>query len=206
MDLEAINRNRSGLVVVRHRSRLINAAPPLARFIRHDGLSGVSHVIPDLPAAFKISDVHRPSSPRVENGVLDNFIQRSWSWGREQVLLPRRLRGTLWALIPVQILWAIWLTKILTEARPCGGPICRVATLGHHPALLLACAVISVTGLVGLIPFTRGLSRSNDRELVGIAAASAAGGIALLGIAALLTGVVIALLLLALFILGFTAT
>jgi hypothetical protein len=138
--------------------------------------------------------------------VLQKFLRSSWSWGREQVLLPRRLRGTLWALIPVQILWAIWLTKILTEARPCGGPICRVATLGHHPALLLACAVISVTGLVGLIPFTRGLSRSNDRELVGIAAASAAGGIALLGIAALLTGVVIALILLALFILGFTAT
>jgi len=95
---------------------------------------------------------------------------------------------------------------LLTGARPCGGPLCTVATLGHHAALLLACAGISVAGLVGLIPFTRGLSQCNDREVVGIAAASAAGGVALLGIAALLTGVVIVLILLAIFILGFTAT
>jgi hypothetical protein len=144
----------------------------------------------------------------VRNGVLQDYLQTSqpWSRERERVPLPGRLRGTLWALIPVEFLWAIWLATILTGARPCGGPFCSVATLGHHPALLLACVVISVTTLAALLPFTRGLSRCNERELIGIAAASAAGGIALLGIAALLTGVAIVVALLAIFILGFTAT
>ena len=109
-------------------------------------------------------------------------------------------------MIPFQLIWGIWLATVLPGARCCGGPFCAVATPGHRAALLLACAVISVTALAALLPFTHGLSRCNERELIALAAASAAGGVALLGIAALLTGVVIVVILLGIFILGFTAT
>jgi hypothetical protein len=191
MDLKAVTRNRSGQVLAWCWSRLVDALAPFTR------------VNPRRP--FPLVS-NQQWTVGVGNGVLQDFLQTSQPWSRERVPLSSRLRRTLWALIPVELIWGTWLVTIITGATACDGPICRVATLQHHSAVLLACAVISVTGLVSLIPFTRGLSRSNDRELVGIAAASAAGGIALLGIAALLTGVVIALLLLALFILGFTAT
>jgi hypothetical protein len=53
---------------------------------------------------------------------------------------PSPARRTLWALIPFQILWGAWLVTILTGAIPCAVPICAVATLDHHAAVLLACA------------------------------------------------------------------
>jgi hypothetical protein len=156
--------------------------------------------------AIKANDADRQSSRGVDTGLLQNFLRSTRPWSRERVPIPRRLRRTLWVLIPFQLIWGIWLATVLTGARRCGGPFCAVATLGHHAALLLACVVISVTALAALLPFTHGLSRCNERELIALAAASAAGGVALLGIAALLAGVVIVLLLLAIFILGFTAT
>jgi hypothetical protein len=178
----------------------------LRRLVAHDALSVLVPPVHRLRWDSGRDGVQGRSSSRAHFDVLQDFLQTSQSWNRERVPIPRRLRGTLWALIPVQLIWGICLVTLLTGARPCGGPLCTVATLGHHAALLLACAVISVTGLVGLIPFTHGLSQCNDREVIGIAAASAAAGIALLGIAALLTGVVIVLILLVIFILGFTAT
>jgi hypothetical protein len=138
--------------------------------------------------------------------LLNEFLKSSQPWGRERVPLPRQLRGALWALIPLQLLWAIWLVTILTGSSPCEGPICTVATLNHHSAILLACGVICLIGLVGLAIPTRGLSRCNGREVTGLTLAATAGGASLLGIAALIIGALIALIVLGAFALGFSAT
>jgi hypothetical protein len=81
-----------------------------------------------------------------------------------------------------------------------------VATLDHHAAALLACGAFCVAGLAGLIPTTRGFARCNGIEITGLAIASAAGGVALLGVAALMIGTLIVLIVLATFLLAFTAT
>jgi hypothetical protein len=139
--------------------------------------------------------------------LLSDFIQRSQPWSSERVPGPRRLRwAALWALVPVELFWAIWLATIVTGATACRGPICTVITLDHHAAALLACGVFSVAGLAGLIPTTRGFSRCNGPEVIGLALATAAGGALLLGIAALIIGVLILLLVPATFVLASTAT
>jgi hypothetical protein len=112
----------------------------------------------------------------------------------------------LWCLVPVQLFWAIWLATIVTGSTACRGPICTVAILDHHAAALLACGVFSVAGLVGLITTTRGFSRCNGPEVIGLATATAASGASLLGIAALIIGALILLLILATFVLAATAT
>ena len=99
-----------------------------------------------------------------------------------------------WALVPVELFWAIWLATIVTGATACRGPICAVTTLDHHAAALLACGVFSVAGLVGLIPTTRGFSRCNGPEVIGLAIATAASGASLLGVAALIIGALILLI------------
>ena len=155
----------------------------------------------DQPEAFDLG------SPDIAaTGVLSDFVRHSQPWSRLCVPLPRRLRRALWALGPVVLLWAIWLLTIVTGATRCDGPICSVATLDHHAAVLLVFAVVCLTGLVGLAPTTRGLSQCNGREVVGIGVAAAAGGAALLGIAALLLGAVIVLTVFAAFFAALTAT
>jgi hypothetical protein len=51
--------------------------------------------------------------------------------------------------------------------------------------------------LIALVPTTRGFSKCNGLEVIGLAIASAAGGVALLGIAALVIGAAMALIVLA---------
>jgi hypothetical protein len=145
---------------------------------------------------------------REEDGshVLSDFVDNSRPWSRERVPVPRRLRWALWALIPVELFWAIWLATIVTGSTACRGPICTVITLDHHAAALLACGVFSVAGLVGLVPTTRGFSRCNGIEVIGLAIATAAGGASLLGLAALMAGALILLIILATFILASTAS
>jgi hypothetical protein len=71
------------------------------------------------------------------------------------------------------------------------------STLDHNAATLMACGVYCVALLIGLVPTTRGFSKCNGMEVVGVAVASAAGGFALLGTAALVVGAAIALIVLA---------
>jgi hypothetical protein len=138
--------------------------------------------------------------------LLSDFVDHSQPWSRERVLVPRRLRWALWFHIPVEVFWAIWLATIVTGSTACRGPICTVVTLDHHAAALLACGVFSVAGLMGLMPTTRGFSKCNGIEVIGLAIATAAGAASLLGIAALLTGALILLIILATFVLTSTAT
>jgi hypothetical protein len=159
-----------------------------------------------LPETFEPRHAHWLPSPGVNDNPLQDFVRNSQRWSRDRVPLPRRLRRTLWALIPIELILAIWLATVVTEASPCDGPICTIATLNHHAAALLACGIFCVAGLAGLIPTTRGFAKCNAIEIVGLAIASAAGGVALLGIGALLIAAAIVLILLATFVLASTAT
>ncbi len=147
-----------------------------------------------------------PSSRTADANSLSDFIKRSQPWSRERVPVPRRLRLALWAQIPVELFWTIWLATIVTGATSCRGTICMVTTLDYHAAALLACGVFCVSGLAGLGLTTRGFFRCNGTEVIGLAIASAAGGASLLGIAALMAGALILLIILAIFVLASTAT
>jgi hypothetical protein len=138
--------------------------------------------------------------------VLSNFVEGVQPWSRERVPIPRRLRCELWASVPVELFWAVWLATIVTGSTACRGWICTVITLDHHAAALLACGVFCICGLVGLVFTTRGFSRCNGIEVTGLAIAVAAGGASLLGIAALIIGALILLIILATFVLSSTAT
>jgi hypothetical protein len=151
-------------------------------------------------------DAEKLQYPRASYDVLLDFLDRSQPWSLEQVPLQRQLRWALWTLVPVGLFWAIWLATIVTGSTACRGPVCTVITLDHHAAALLACGVFSVAGLTGLIPTTRGFSRCNGPEVIGLATATAASGASLLGIAALMTGVLILLIILATFVLAATAS
>ena len=155
----------------------------------------------DQPRAFDLGSHDIPATD-----VLSDFVRRSQPWSRQQVRLPQRLRRTLWVLIPIDLIWGIWLWTITTGASPCDGPICTVATLNDHAAVLLGCAIVCVAGLVGIAAATRGLSHCGGREVVGVGFAAGAGGAALLGIAALLVGALIVLIILAAFVAAFTAS
>jgi hypothetical protein len=148
----------------------------------------------------------RQWSATLRSSVLGDFVHNSQPWSRERVPIPRRLRWALWALVPVELFWAIWLATIVTGSTACRRPICTVTTLDHHAAALLACGVFSVAGLTRLIPTTRGFSRCNGPEVIGLAIATAASGASLLGIAALMAGALILLIILATFVLASTAT
>lgn len=156
-----------------------------------------------LPRADRLPEIRRDRtygqcSPGASSALPD-FIRDSQSWSRERVPLPPRLRRALWALVPVELLWGIWLVTVVTGATRCDGPVCSIATLDHHAAVLLVLAVLCLTGLLGLAPAPRGLAQCNGREVAGLGVAAAAGGAALLGIAALLLGAVIVLIVLAAF-------
>ena len=162
-----------------------------------------------LPSADRIPEARRGrthSSPGASVGVLPDFLRHSQPWSEEPVPLSLGIRRTLWALVPVEVLWGIWLLTVVTGAARCDGPICSVATLDRHAAVLLVFAVLCLTGLVGLAPATRGLAQCNGREVAGLGVAAVAGGASLLGIAALLLGAVIVLMILAAFCAALSAT
>ena len=170
------------------------------------------HDAPSVPLS-RVRDAARSalpdgaaSLPEASGSALKDFLQASRPWSREQVSVPRRLQQMLWLLTPVELFWAVWLATIVTGSTSCRGPICTVATLDHHAAALLACGVFSVAGLAGLIPTTRGFSRCNGPEVIGLAIATAASGASLLGIAALTICALILLIILATFVLASTAT
>ena len=168
---------------------------------------GISVFAVDRLSLSSHREVGQWSAPaRATESVLSDFLQSVQPWSREQSPVPRELRRVLWALIPVQLLWGIYLATIVAGNTSCDGRICALTTLNHHPLVLLTCAAICVTGLAGLVPFTRGLSRCGGRELVGLVAAVGAGGVALLGIVAFLIGVALVLIVVGTFVFALNAS
>lgn len=142
--------------------------------------------------------------PTVGQGdALAQFIRQSQPWSRERVALPRRVRCLVWLLVTLQLIWAVWLSTLLTGAL-CTGRLCAVATLGGQVTLLLACSLVSLAGLGGVAVVTRGLSATDGRESAGLTVSVAAGGVALLGVLAV--ACVLAVVLLAFAVLFGTMT
>jgi len=138
--------------------------------------------------------------------VLSHFLKSIRSWTQERIRVPRGLRSALLILILLELFWVIWLATIVTGATSCRGPICAVATLDHHAAALLACGAFCIAALATLFPATLGFSKCNRAEVMALLIAASAGGLSLLGLAAVIIGALIALIILATFVLGITAT
>jgi hypothetical protein len=164
----------------------------LGRLAAHQTLSIPSWAIGIRPSYSRRND---PSTQRDLN-VLKDFVKSSQPWSREGVRLPLRLTCLLWALTSAELAWGIWLMTVLTGDSRCDGRICAVATLGNHQGLLLVCVAVCIAGIAVLAPGTHGLSRCNGRQVAGVAVASAAGGVAMLGIAALIVSAAIGLIVL----------
>jgi hypothetical protein len=192
--------------LVRDRSRLMDISALRGRLAAHQAPTTSLSLSNRISQSSQLCDAAPGlASPRANCNVLSDFVESSQPWTRERVPLPRRLRWTLWSMIPLELFWAIWLATIITGATgatSCDGPICTIATLNHHAAALLACGVFSIAGLTGLIPTTRGFAKCNGIEVIGVAIVSAAGGAALLGVAALVIGALIVLALIATFVLA----
>ena len=153
-----------------------------------------------------LADAHLPGRPGVDDNVVAGFVRRSVPWSAEPIPLPPRLRRAIWVLIPVQLVWGLWLGLITAGASSCGGAVCRVATLGQHPAVLLGCSVVCLVGLVILAPFTHGFARANAGEVTGLIIATVAGGVTVLGIAALGTAILLAVIVIGAFLAAFSFT
>jgi hypothetical protein len=176
--------------------------------LRQDELHDIRKIRRDfhLPFDSYRSNTEQQRPPKATDSALSGFIEGSEPWDLGCVVLPGALRRSLWVLLPVELLWVVWLATIVTGATACRGPICTVATLDHHAAVLLACGVLCVAGLAALIPPTRGFSECNSIEVIGLVITAAAGLAALLGMAALIIGAMIFLFLIATFVLASTAT
>jgi hypothetical protein len=172
----------------------MDIGPSRGRRTAHQTTSVLMPVIDNVRAQGHASGWFSPS--KANDYVVHAFVQSGETWTRQAVPLPRRLRLALWTLMPIELTWGIWLVTVLTGDAYCDGPICAVATLGNHVAVLLACALVSFGGLIGLVPFTRGFSQCDGRQAAGVAVAAVAGVAALLGIAALIIGAAIGLILL----------
>jgi hypothetical protein len=143
--------------------------------------------------------------PVADESVLASFVKQSVSWDAEPVPVPPRLRRGLWAMLSVQTVWGGWLSLTALGSAPWGSWPWDVATLGHH-GLLLACSAACFVGLVTLALFTHGFVRANAREAIGLVTATAAGGMALAGLAALALLILVAVVVVVVFVLTFTFT
>ena len=106
--------------------------------------------------------------------------QRSRSWFAYPQDLPGRVTGVLWTMLVGAAAVGVW----LVADTPSTGLLHRIATLGH-PRLVLVLAAVCVATLLGLAPFTRGLTRAGGPELVAMVVAGVAGVGSLLGVVAL---------------------
>jgi hypothetical protein len=153
-----------------------------------------------------VGDARGIEPAQAEDNIVLAFVRTSVPWSRVAVPLPSRLRGALIALLLTDLAWGIWLAVILTGRASCHGPICEAATLHHQVWLLAACSSVCVVGLIATGLVTRAFTRCDGRGVVGIAVATVAGWVSLLGIAALLSGLVIVLIVLLAIALGFSST
>ena len=139
-----------------------------------------------------------------ERDVLAEFIRDSRAWSRERAALPSRLRRALWGLLTVDLVWGFWLATIVASASSCESRVCKVATLDPYAPVMLTGAALSLLCLAVVAISTRGLAQADGREVTALVAAVATGGLALVGIAALIVVALIVALVLAVFWAAFT--
>jgi hypothetical protein len=135
--------------------------------------------IAHLPTPVRIREPARPCAP----DTLDGYLRTTRSWDRNLVEVSSSVTGALWAVVAGAGAVGGWLAAVRAGAAPCSGTVCRIATLGH-PGLLLVLAGGCVVVLLGLAPFTRGLTRAGSLELAAMTLAGVAGVMSALGVVA----------------------
>lgn len=117
------------------------------------------------------------------NALLD-LVVRSRAWDRQAEGLPRAVTCAFWVTAVGAACVGTWLIAVLTGRTSCSGVVCTIATLGDHPRLVVVLAAFCVAALLGLAPFTRGLTRAGGLQLALMTVAAVAGAGSLLGVAA----------------------
>lgn len=127
-----------------------------------------------------------PDRSEVADNVLAEFVRASQPWSAERVALPQRVRRALWSLLPVQLVWVIWLSAVATGTSSCRGSVCQVATLDGRALVLMVGTTVSLLGLTVLAVRTRGFASASYTETVGLGLAGGVGSLTVMGIVALL--------------------
>lgn len=147
-------------------------SPPLARPVQPTLL---------LPP---IARLPRSDATAPDRDTLRDLVARSRAWDRQAEGLPRSVTCAFWITAMAAAGVGTWLAAVLTGQASCSGVVCTIATLGDHPRLLVILAAFCVVALVGLAPFTRGLTRAGGLQLALMTVAAVAGAGSLLGVAA----------------------
>lgn len=146
-----------------------------------------------LPPIDHLPNVDPADRGQPNQDVLEGFATSVRPWGRLPVPLTASVTCALWIVLVASGGVGGWLIAVLSGAAPCEGLFCTLATLGGHPGLLLALAGSCVVPLLGAATVTRGLTQANAPQLAVIAAAAVAGIVSLLGVAAILLLVTLAM-------------
>jgi hypothetical protein len=152
--------------------------------------------LPGIPAS---GDVAAGWEGTGDSTLLRRYVvahTRPWSHGSAE--FPMRLTIALWVVAILDLGITGWLLAIINGTVSCKGPICTVATMGHHPVVLFTAAATGAALLLTVASVTGGLGRGGAREVTLVAIGVGASLLGALGI--------IALGLIALSILGLLAT
>jgi hypothetical protein len=138
--------------------------------------------LPPITGLSPGAPAREPATVR-EPDVLTAYLTTTRSWHRHPVALPTSVVCALWIILGGAVGVGVWLTVARAWDAPAGGIVFRIATLGH-PGLLLILAIAGALTLLGLAPFTGGLTRAGGPELAAMTLAGAAGAASLLGVVA----------------------
>ena len=152
----------------------------------HRGRMPTTRARPVQPSLFRppIARLPRPDQTAPDRDELRDLLLRSRAWERQAEPLPRSMTCALW----VTVAGAGGVGSLARHGAhwhgACSGVVCTIATLGDRPRLLLVLAAFCVTALLGLAPFTRGLTRAGGLQLALMVVAAVSGVVSLLGVAA----------------------
>lgn len=138
--------------------------------------------LPPIAGLSPVTPAREPATVR-EPDALTTYLTTTRSWHRHPVALPTSVVCALWIIFGGAVGVGAWLTSMRAWDGPAGGIVFRIATLGH-PGLLLILAIICALTLLGLAPFTGGLTRVGGPELAVMTLAGTAGAASLLGVVA----------------------
>ncbi len=133
--------------------------------------------IASLPAPARVGEPARA----VEPDALAAYLPTTRAWHRHPITVPTSVVCALWVILAGAVGIGSWLVAERVDGTRGSGIVYRVAVLGH-PGLVLVLAGICAVILLGLAPFTRGLTRAGGPELAAMTLAGIAGAASLLGV------------------------
>jgi hypothetical protein len=145
-------------------------------------------------ASLALPPIDRLPSMGMEPNVLEPFVRRrARSWGGVPTPLSAAVTAALWILLALDVAFGGWLLAVRAGTAPCSGFVCSVATIGDHPLLAVVLTGVCATALIVSVLRTRGLSRASGPQLGLIVVGAVTGVVALSGVAAVLIGAALCL-------------